>query len=93
MACGSEPGSASGRVLDELFEQQAGEPLAVVTHHAMLIEQVIEDAAQAHALQLAQIGADRLSAIGPVASRHSRRNRLVVNHHPVRQPGSRPAGS
>lgn len=45
MACGSQPGSANRRALDELFEQQAGESLAVVTHHAVLFEQVIEDAA------------------------------------------------
>ena len=64
-----------GALCDEFLEQQARQPLGVVPDHAVHLEQIVEDAAQPHALQLSNIGAHRLSALARDSAAPLRRDR------------------
>jgi hypothetical protein len=75
--------SAGSGALDKFLEQKLRKAYRVVTHDSMLLEQIIEQAAHAEALQFSDIHAYRLGATRAVASRDFGRDGLIACHGPI----------
>ena len=66
-------GSIAGRfTFDELFDQKLRESNGIVTHDAVLLQQIIEQAAHAHTLHVANIHANGLGSARTISARDFR---------------------
>src|SRR5258708_36265943 len=83
------PSIAGRTALNKLLDQELRKTLCVMPHHAVLLEQIVEQATDIGALQVLDIHAYRLRAKFAVASRYFRRDRLIAGNHPVDEFASR----
>ena len=56
--------------MEEFFEEEAGETLGVVADHAMFLEEIVENYAEAEFLERGEIDGYRFGALRPITAGH-----------------------
>src|SRR5882762_10666867 len=69
--------------MKEFFEQEAGEAAAVVADDGMLLEEIIEDDAEAELLESGEIDGDRFGALGTIAPGYIGRDGAAIGDDPI----------
>ena len=78
-----EEGATEGLAMEEFLEEEAGKALGVVADDAVLLDEIIEDDAEAELLELGEIDGHRFGAFRAVAAGDIGRDGTVVGDHPI----------
>src|SRR5216684_7154791 len=72
-----------GLAVEEFFQEEAGEAAAVVADDGMLLEEIVEDDAEAEFLESGEIDGDRFGALGAIAPGYIGRDGAAIGDDPI----------
>src|SRR6266851_6298376 len=72
-----------GLAVEEFFQEEAGEATAVVADDGMLLEEIVEDNAEAELLESGEIDGDRFGALSAIAPGYIGRDGATIGDDPI----------
>ena len=72
-----------GLVLEEFFEEEAGEALGMVADDAVFFEEIVQDDAEAELLEGGKIDGHGFGALRAIAAAHVGRHWLAIGDDPI----------